>query len=204
MRWPSKSRDDFFLDRQGGKAIASAHQVHKTAFSSTGRGKSRPQAALKHTFPPQAGGNRVLRCFNTVFFKKGNMSLFRVWQGEKVAWGTPRVRLMKQPFARQAGGKGHRKLFATSTDRRKRPSRASQPSPCTAISSLSRSKIPSKYAKPRVLRCFKAVFQKGNLNKNRPKIISHAPHKGKGLYGLSANHRHRREKKGGVKCCAPP
>ena len=122
-------RDGVFLDRQGGKPIASAHQVHGMAFSSTGRGESRPQAALKQTFPPQAGGNHILRCFKAVFFKKGNMSLFRVWQGEKVAWGTPRVRLMKHPFARQAGGKGHRKLFATSTDRGKRPSRASQPSP---------------------------------------------------------------------------
>ena len=42
-RTPSP-RDGLFLDRQGGKAIAKAHHVHKTAFPLTGSGKRSSQA----------------------------------------------------------------------------------------------------------------------------------------------------------------
>ena len=48
-----------FLDRQKEKPIASARQVHETAFSWTGRGKSPSQAHAKtmiRPFPGQAGG----------------------------------------------------------------------------------------------------------------------------------------------------
>ena len=40
-------RNGLFLDRQREKPIASAHQVHETAFSSTGRGKRPSQAHAK-------------------------------------------------------------------------------------------------------------------------------------------------------------
>ena len=71
----------------------------------------------------------------------------------------------------------------------------------TAIASARRD--PRESAICRILRCFEAVFQKGNLSKNRPEIISRVPQGGKGLYRPSGNHRGRREKKGGDKSCAP-
>jgi len=51
-----------------------------------------------------------------------------------------------------------------------------------SIPSSSRWEIPSKYAKRRVLRCFGAVFQKGNLSKSRFRsMLSRAPRRKGGL-----------------------
>ena len=150
------------------------------AFSSTGRARSHREhfrKALKRTFPRRAGA--------------------------KVRRAGP-----KQPFWPRGSSErpGHRERRQTSS----LGGRFSRPTPRspfldgrgrTAIASARRD--PRESAICRILRCFEAVFQKGNLSKNRPEIISRVPHEGKGLYNPGGTHRGRREKKGGDKSCAP-
>ena len=80
------STDDLFLDRQGGKAIASAHQVQEAAFSSTGRGE-RPLQVHIFAFSLTGRGKRL----SQAHAKNSNKNIFRVPVEENCccsAWAT--------------------------------------------------------------------------------------------------------------------